>query len=217
MKYKYFLFDLDGTLTDPAEGITRSVSHALAHFGIHVEDRTKLYPFIGPPLKDSFREFYGFSESQIPEAEEKYREYFAEKGIFENKIYPGIKELLASLKENGARILLATSKPDAFAERILEHFHIKEFFDFIGGATMDGTRSEKKDVVRYTLASGGINDPSETVMIGDRRHDIEGAQANGLDSIGVLWGYGNEEEFQKAGATYIVQDIKGLFSLLSED
>lgn len=217
MKYKYFLFDLDGTLTDPAEGITCSVSHALAHFGIHIEDRTELYPFIGPPLKDSFREFYDFSDVQILEAEEKYREYFTEKGIFENKIYPGIKDLLASLKENGARILLATSKPEVFAEKILEHFHIEEFFDFIGGATMDGTRSEKKDVVRYTLASGGIKDPSEAVMIGDRRHDIEGALANRLDSVGVLWGYGSEEEFKKAGATYIVQDIKELFSLLSKD
>lgn len=216
MKYKYLLFDLDGTLTDPAEGITRAVSHALSHFGIHIEDRTTLYPFIGPPLKDSFRDFYGFSDAQIPIAEDKYREYFAEKGIFENKIYPGIKELLAGLKENGARILLATSKPDVFAERILEYFHIREFFDFVGGATMDGTRSAKKDVVRYTLASGGIKDPTEAVMIGDRRHDIEGARANGLDSVGVLWGYGDEEEFQKAGATYVAQNIKGLFSLLSE-
>ena len=217
MKYKYLLFDLDGTLTDPAEGITRAVSHALSHFGIHIEDRTTLYPFIGPPLKDSFRDFYGFSDTQIPVAEDKYREYFSEKGIFENKIYPGIRELLASLKENGAKILLATSKPEVFAERILEHFHIREFFDFVGGATMDGTRSEKKDVVRYVLDSAGIEKPTEAVMIGDRRHDIEGARANGLDSIGVLWGYGNLNEFQKAGATYTVQNIEALSLLLSGD
>ena len=217
MKYKYLLFDLDGTLTDPAEGITRAVSFALSHFGIHIEDRTTLYPFIGPPLKDSFRDFYGFSDAQIPAAEDKYREYFSEKGIFENKIYPGIGELLASLKESGAQILLATSKPEVFAERILEHFHIREFFNFVGGATMDGIRSEKKDVVRYVLDSGGIEKPTEAVMIGDRRHDIEGAQANGLDSIGVLWGYGNRGEFQKAGASYTVQNIEELSLLLSGD
>ncbi len=217
MKYKYLLFDLDGTLTDPAEGITRAVSHALSHFGIHIEDRTTLYPFIGPPLKDSFRDFYGFSDTQILIAEDKYREYFSEKGIFENKIYPGIRELLASLEENEAQILLATSKPEVFAERILEHFHIREFFDFVGGATMDGTRSGKKDVVRYVLDSADIEKPSEAVMIGDRRHDIEGAQANSLDSIGVLWGYGNKEEFQKAAATYTVQNIEELSLLLSGD
>lgn len=217
MKYKYLLFDLDGTLTDPAEGITQAVSYALSYFGIHIEDRATLYPFIGPPLKDSFRDFYGFSDTQILIAEDKYREYFSEKGIFENKIYPGIRKLLASLEENEAQILLATSKPEVFAERILEHFHIREFFDFVGGATMDGTRSEKKDVVRYVLDSAGIEKPTEAVMIGDRRHDIEGARANGLDSIGVLWGYGNLNEFQKAGATYTVQNIEALSLLLSGD
>ncbi len=212
-RYAYCLFDLDGTLTDPGEGITRSVAYALSFFGIEVKDRTTLYPFIGPPLVDSFSTFYGFSPEQARQAVERYREYFSRQGIFENELYPGIKELLEDLKRHGVRILLASSKPELYARKILEHFQLLPFFDFVAAATMDDTRSKKTDVVRYALESCGIS-PDRAVMIGDRHHDIEGAKDNALESIGVLWGYGSREELSAAGATLLAESVPQLASLL---
>lgn len=212
-RYAYCLFDLDGTLTDPGEGITRSVAYALSFFGIEVKDRTTLYPFIGPPLVDSFSTFYGFSPEQARQAVERYREYFSRQGIFENELYPGIKELLEDLKKHGVRILLASSKPEVYARKILEHFQLLPFFDFVAAATMDDTRSKKTDVVRYALESCGIS-PDRAVMIGDRHHDIEGAKDNTLESIGVLWGYGSREELSAAGATLLAESVPQLASLL---
>lgn len=212
-RYAYCLFDLDGTLTDPGEGITRSVAYALSFFGIEVKDRTALYPFIGPPLVDSFSTFYGFSPEQARQAVERYREYFSRQGIFENELYPGIKELLGNLKRHGVRILLASSKPEVYARKILEHFQLLPFFDFVAAATMDDTRSKKTDVVRYALESCGIS-PDRAVMIGDRHHDIEGAKDNTLESIGVLWGYGSREELSAAGATLLAESVPQLASLL---
>lgn len=212
-RYAYCLFDLDGTLTDPGEGITRSVAYALSFFGIEVKDRTTLYPFIGPPLVDSFSTFYGFSPEQARQAVERYREYFSRQGIFENELYPGIKELLEDLKRHGVRILLASSKPELYARKILEHFQLLPFFDFVAAATMDDTRSKKTDVVRYALVSCGIS-PDRAVMIGDRHHDIEGAKDNALESIGVLWGYGSREELSAAGATLLAESVPQLASLL---
>lgn len=212
-RYAYCLFDLDGTLTDPGEGITRSVAYALSFFGIEVKDRTTLYPFIGPPLVDSFSTFYGFSPEQARQAVERYREYFSRQGIFENELYPGIKELLEDLKRHGVRILLASSKPELYARKILEHFQLLPFFDFVAAATMDDTRSKKTDVVRYALESCGIS-PDRAVMIGDRHHDIEGAKDNTLESIGVLWGYGSREELSAAGATLLAESVPQLVSLL---
>ena len=212
-RYAYCLFDLDGTLTDPGEGITRSVAYALSFFGIEVKDRTALYPFIGPPLVDSFSTFYGFSPEQARQAVERYREYFSRQGIFENELYPGIKELLENLKRHGVRILLASSKPEVYARKILEHFQLLPFFDFVAAATMDDTRSKKTDVVRYALESCGIS-PDRAVMIGDRHHDIEGAKDNALESIGVLWGYGRREELSAAGATRLAESVPQLASLL---
>ena len=212
-RYAYCLFDLDGTLTDPGEGITRSVAYALSFFGIEVKDRTALYPFIGPPLVDSFSTFYGFSPEQARQAVERYREYFSRQGIFENELYPGIKERLEDLKRHGVRILLASSKPELYARKILEHFQLLPFFDFVAAATMDDTRSKKTDVVRYALESCGIS-PDRAVMIGDRHHDIEGAKDNALESIGVLWGYGSREELSAAGATLLAESVPQLASLL---
>ncbi len=212
-RYAYCLFDLDGTLTDPGEGITRSVAYALSFFGIEVKDRTTLYPFIGPPLVDSFSTFYGFSPEQARQAVERYREYFSRQGIFENELYPGIKELLEDLKRHGVRILLASSKPELYARKILEHFQLLPFFDFVAAATMDDTRSKKTDVVRYALESCGIS-PDRAVMIGDRHYDIEGAKDNALESIGVLWGYGSREELSAAGATLLAESVPQLASLL---
>lgn len=211
--YHTILFDLDGTLTDPGEGITNSVAYALEKWNIYVENRTELYPFIGPPLKDSFMDFYSFSEEQAEQAVACYREYFQDRGIFENVVYEGVEEMLKTLKASGRKVILATSKPEEFAVRILEHFHLAAYFDFIGGASMDGTRVKKADVISYALKESKVTDLSGAVMIGDRKHDILGAAQAGLDSIGVLYGYGDEAELREAGALYLaerVEDIAGL-------
>ena len=203
MRYDTVLFDLDGTLTDPGEGITNSVAYALRQFGIENTDRTQLYKFIGPPLKESFMKFYGFSAQQAEEAVGQYRVYFAPKGMLENKVYPGVPQMLAAIRASGRRLLVATSKPEEFAVKILEHFGLLEYFDVAAGATMDGTRVAKGDVIAYALARGGVTDRSRAVMVGDRLHDVQGAKAQGLDCIGVLYGYGDEAELTAAGAAYL--------------
>lgn len=212
--YQNILFDLDGTLTDPGIGITNSAMYALEKWNIKVAERSELYKFIGPPLRDSFMNFYGFSEEQAKEAIVYYREYFKDKGIFENEVYPGIVELLQQLKASGKKIVLATSKPEEFAIRILKHFDLFDYFDFVGGAYMDGVRNKKGEVIQYALESAGITDLSTTVMIGDREHDIIGAKENGLDSIGVLFGYGSRDELTEAGATYIAETVGDILKFL---
>lgn len=216
MKYQYLLFDLDGTLTDPGEGITNSVAYALEKFGISVKERTELYPFIGPPLLDSFMGFYSLSKEEAERAIEYYREYFRDRGIFENVPYEGIHSVLRQLKESGAYLFIATSKPEPFARRIAEHFDLAPYFDYIAGASFDEKRSEKWDVIQYALETCHIRDKAHTVMIGDRKHDVIGAQKTGLDSIGVLWGYGDRKELSDAGATTIVQTPSDLLALLSQ-
>lgn len=203
--YDYVLFDLDGTLTDPGLGITNSVMYALRKFGIEVGDRTTLYKFIGPPLRESFETYYGFSKEKSELATRYYREYFGVTGLYENEVYDGIPELLRALKEQGKSLILATSKPEAFAVEILRHFELYGYFDFIAGATMDNTRNEKADVIAYALKSCRIPDLSSAVMIGDREYDILGAKRTGLDSIGVLYGYGGCEELKNAGAAYLAE------------
>ncbi len=213
MRYKYCLFDLDGTLTDPAIGITNSVMHALEKYDIHVEDRSELYPFIGPPLDYSFKTFYGFSEEQAVQAIKYYREYFSVMGLFENKVYDGIPEMLGELKEKGVKIALATSKPYEFSIKILKHFDLYKYFDFFGAATMDGRISKKEDVISTLLNEMGVQNKDEILMVGDRHHDIDGAKANGLKSAGVLWGYGSAEELEQAGADYVLASSSELLSL----
>lgn len=213
-RYRYLFFDLDGTVTDPMQGITRSVDYALNHFGIVVNDLRELCPFIGPPLKDSFMEFYQFTEKQAEEAVEKYRERYTETGLYENEAYPEIADFLEKARRQGYKLMMATSKPDVLAKRILEHFHLDNYFLFVGGSGMDGSRYTKADVIEYVLNENGITDLSEVVMIGDRKHDIIGAKTVGIDSIGVLYGYGDREELTAAGADYIVEDIGGLGRLL---
>ena len=214
MKYRYCLFDLDGTLTDPGVGITNSVMHALEKYGIHVSDRTELYPFIGPPLADSFKKYFNFTDEQALRAIDYYREYFREDGIFENTVYKGIPEMLETLRSRNVVIALSTSKPYEFSVRILEHFDLYQYFDYIGAATMDGSISRKADVIAHLLDEIGEVDRSAVLMVGDRENDIEGAAANGLDSAGVLWGYGSREELETAGADHLAQvpeDILALF------
>lgn len=212
--YQYILFDLDGTLTDPGVGITNSVAYALKKYNIIVEDKTELYKFIGPPLQESFQKFYGFSEDQSLEAVEYYREYFKVTGIYENEVYSGIEEMLLSLKKAGKYILLATSKPEEFAKRILEHFRLDKYFDYVAGATMDGTRSRKGEIIQYAIDHYPIEKLSEAVMVGDREHDIIGACQTGIDSVGVLYGYGDYEELSKAGATFIANGVEEILKLV---
>lgn len=212
--YQYILFDLDGTLTDPGVGITNSVAYALKKFNINVKDKTELYKFIAPPLLDSFVKYYGFSEDQSKNAIDYFREYFRAQGIFENEVYEGIEDMLTSLKSKGKKIILATSKPDGFANEILKHFQLDKYFDFVAGATMDETRTKKGDVIKYALESCGINDMSTVIMIGDREHDIIGAKECGIDSIGVLFGYGSYDELHNAGATYIAETVEDIVNFI---
>lgn len=213
-KYDWILFDLDGTLTEPAEGITNSVVYALKKFGIEPPERSQLYKFIGPPLLRSFETFYGFSRKNAELAVNYYREYFAKKGIFENKVIDGALELLARLKKEGFKLALATSKPQPFAEKILQKYNMYCFFDYICGATLEETRTEKSDIIGYVLKNAGIGQKSRAVMIGDREHDILGAAANGIDSIGVLFGYGSREELESAKATYIAETVQDVIKIL---
>lgn len=213
-QYKHLLFDLDGTITDSEDGITRCVEYALNHFGIHVNDLRELSKFIGPPLLDSFKEFYNFTEEQAVVATKKYRERYEKKGIFENKLYPSIKELLADAQQNKKIVILATSKPEIFAKHILDYFQLSRYFSFIAGSGLDGSLHTKTDVINYVLQSYNITNLSSVVMIGDRKHDIIGAKNVGIDSIGVLYGFGDHKELSEAGADYIVEDIPALRKLL---
>lgn len=203
--YETALFDLDGTLIDSGLGITNSVAYSLKKFGIKVSDKTILYPFIGPPLHESYEKFYGFSKEKAKTAVEYYREYYRETGIFENQIYEGIEELLKKLHGRGKSLIVATSKPQLFAERILKHLNLAKYFTCITGANMDGTMTKKAEVISCALKTAGVSDFSSAVMIGDRKHDILGAKEVGIDSIGVLFGYGDYEELKNAGADYIVK------------
>ena len=215
MNKTHILFDLDGTLTDPGMGITNSVMHALTHFGITVTDRSDLYRFIGPPLMDSFMEYYGLTEEQAVEAVRVYREYFADKGWAENTVYSGIEALLADLVAAGKMLLVATSKPQIFAERILVHFGLDKYFTHICGVALQAPRGySKADVIRDALNRAGVTDYSTAVMVGDRHHDIDGAKAVGLESVGVLYGYGDRAEHEKAGAEAIAEDVAELRRIL---
>lgn len=210
---KYVLFDLDGTITDSSDGIINSVRYALKKFGIDKQDTSKLYKFIGPPLIDAFMKYYAFSKANAQKAVEYYREYYTEKGIFENRLYDGIKELLSELQESGKKVILATSKPKKFANQILEYFKINKYFYFVGGATMDEKRSQKEDVLKYILKECDIG-PKDAVMIGDRSFDIIGAHAFEIEAIGVLFGFGSEEELKNANADCIVSDTNELKRIL---
>ncbi|MBE6773976.1 MAG: HAD family hydrolase [Ruminococcaceae bacterium] len=211
--YDVILFDLDGTLTDPGLGITNSVAYALERYGIEVENRESLYPFIGPPLADSFMNFYGFDSEKAMDAITVYREYFRNKGIFENEVYEGVRELLENIKASGRKTVLATSKPEEFAVRILEHFDLAKYFDVVAGASMDEKRNKKGDVIKYAMEKGAFRSEN-AVMIGDREHDIFGARENGLDSIGVLYGYGSRQELENAGADYIAESVQDILRYL---
>lgn len=214
MSYKYILFDLDGTLSDSAPGITRSVAYALEKFGIN-EKAENLGYFVGPPLIDAFRERYGMTLEESETAIKHFRERFQTKGIFENSPYDGVQELLKCLYKAGKKLILATSKPEKFAREILERYDFAKYFSFIGGACMDErTRMHKDEVIAYCLAECGITDISECIMVGDRSHDVIGAKVLGIPTVGVLYGYGTKGELTDAGAVAVFEKTEALCEFL---
>ncbi len=212
--FQHILFDLDGTLTDPFEGITNSVVHALSRYNVKVDDKNELRSFIGPPLVESFMKYFSFTEDEAKKAVEYYREHFGVKGLFENEVYDGIPQLLKALKDSGKTVIMATSKPEIYARRIAEHFDIAKYFDYMAGSELNGQRIAKTEVIEYALASLGITDREKCIMIGDRLHDIIGAKKSNMRSIGVLWGYGSREELSEAGADYICETASDLVEIL---
>lgn len=214
-KYQLILFDLDGTLTDPKVGITRAVQHALARFDIAVTDLDSLKPFIGPPLHHSFARYYGFDRVQAREAVAFYREYFTDTGIYENTVYPGIPQLLDRLSAAERRLIVATSKPTIYAQRIVDHFQMSPYFTRVVGSNLDLTRTGKAEIIADILTLYPDVAREAIVMIGDREHDIIGARAHHLDAIGVTYGYGSLAELQAAGAIAIAGSVAELASLLT--
>ena len=214
LHFDNLFFDLAGPLTDPAEGITNSLAYALDYLKIEYPSKEALTRHIGPPLKYTFTVDYGLDDETADLALKKYREHFTEIGIFENRLFGGIKELLSDLKKNSKKIYLATTKPRPFAERILEHFDIIEYFDVVSGSEFNGERSEKNEVIEHICKLAGITDRSTCVMIGDRKYDIEGAHQCGMPCIAVSFGYGNLQEFEKANADYIIGSVEELHNLL---
>lgn len=212
---KRILFDLDGTLTDPFLGITRSVAYSLKSFGIEVDDLETLKPFIGPPLDVSFREYYHMDEAQSWKAVEKYREYFSKKGLFENKVYEGMEDFLQSLLNMDMKLYVCTSKPEVFAKEILDHFSLTPYFTGIYGATLDGSLKNKGDVIAHCIKQEQLN-IQDCMMVGDRQHDIVGAHQNQIPCIGVLYGYGSSEEFQEYHCDYIAKDLIELKKIIEE-
>lgn len=211
---KNILFDFDGTLMDTSRGVFNSFDHVCDSFGIERKGAAFYSRLIGPPLMDSFTNAFGFSEEDAKKAMLYYREYYTPKGIFEVEVYEGLPELLQKLKSAGKKLFVATSKPEVFARQLLEHFSLLDYFDFAGGSDLEETRVAKSDVIEYVLAQGGIKDKNDCLMIGDRKFDVEGAKACGLKTLGILWGFGSEEELLSSGAVALAKNPSQLGELL---
>ena len=216
--YQYLLFDLDGTLTNPKEGITKCVQYALRDQGIEEPDLDKLEPFIGPPLLDSFQEFYGFTSEQAKRALKKYRERFQDIGIFENQVFEGIPDMLSALQSQGRKLAVASSKPEEFVLRKLEKFKLRQYFCEVVGATMDERRTAKADVIQEAFRRLGITEDkkAQVLMVGDRKHDVEGAKACGIDCLGVYVGFAVQGELEQAGAAYIAHTVEEMGEFLKK-
>ena len=215
--YTTFLFDLDGTLTDPKEGIINAVLYVLEKMGIEEVNISELDSFIGPPIQQSFADRYNMNEIEVERAVFYFREYLKQSGLLENKVYDGITALLQELKDAGNRLFVATSKPTVFAKQVIEHFQLTSFFEEIVGSNLDGTRIKKEEIIAHILQTNEELQKEEMVMIGDRKHDVIGANSNGIASIGVLYGYGSENELSDAGAIHIVKDVEELQSFCIEN
>ena len=211
-KYEHILFDLDGTLTDSGPGIMNGFEYSLGKMGVEVPDRGFLKQFVGPPLSESFEKKLGFSPEDAARGIAYYKEYYADKGVYENDVYPGIKELLEQLKASGKKMIVATTKAELMANVVLDHFGLREYFDLLV-ATDFVERKDKIDVLKYAIETAGV-DVKKAVMVGDRHYDITGAAHFGLDSVGVLFGYGSRQELEEAGATYIAETVDDLSKIL---
>ena len=216
MKIKNVLFDLDGTIINSEKGVTSCVVYALKKFGIEENDRAILRKFLGPPLSDSFMRYYGFTPEDAEKAVAYYRERYVPIGVHENEVYEGIQELLSSLRENGKRVYVATAKPEIYAEVILDELGLSKYFDGIYGSTLDESRNTKDKVLEYAISEIGL-DRNESVMVGDRFHDVEGAEKNGLPCVGVLYGFGDKEELINAGAVAVAETPYELKKILLEE
>ena len=212
--YNYILFDLDGTLIEPKEGITKCVAYALNKFNIEVKSLDDLTVFIGPPLIDSFTAYYNMTHDEANLAVKYYRERFKVKGILECELYKNVKETLHTLKQLNKKLIIATSKPEDFTISILKRLDIYKYFDLIVGATLDGSRGEKSGVIKYALDQLKLNNLNEAIMVGDRKFDILGATKNNIHSIGVSYGYAIESELVDSSPTFIVDDIKEIISIV---
>lgn len=208
------LFDLDGTLIDPFNGITKSVQYALHSFGIEEDNLQNLKKFIGPPLSDSFREYYGFSKEKALLAVEKYRELFSTQGLFDCTLYPNVVSTLQTLYSSKITLLLATSKPTVFAQKILDHFSLSHYFSFVAGAELNGIRGKKDEVIAYALAHNNEANPLNCLMVGDRKYDILGAKTHGIPSIGVTYGYAEKNELEEAKPDYYINEFSQLLTLI---
>ena len=211
-KYDYILFDLDGTLTDSGPGIMNGFEYALGKMGIEIPDRSSLRKFVGPPLGDSFEKTLGFSPEDAAKGIAFYREYYADKGVYENDVYPGVFELLDKLKASGKKMIVATTKAELMANVVMDHFGLRKYFDLMV-ASNNTDRKNKIDVLKYAIENGGV-DVEKAVMIGDRFYDVTGASHFGIDSVGVLYGYGSRQELEDAGATYIAETVENLSEIL---
>ena len=215
-EYKIVAFDLDGTLTDPVRGLTSAFRYAFRKMGIDYKDEAVLKTFIGPPIRELWQQMYGISREEAERCVDYFREYYSVYGWWDNEIYDGIYELLSELKASGKKIILATSKPDVHSSKILDKFDLSKFFDFKLGASFDGSREKKRDVLKYALDSIGVSDGElcECVLVGDTAYDAVGAREIGIDCIGVLWGYGSEADLTENGAKYTVKTVAELRRLL---
>lgn len=211
-KYKCLFFDLDGTLTDSSEGIINSIIYALEKMNVDIKDKAILKKFVGPPLMDSYKKYYGFNQEEAELGLKLFREYFSVKGIFENRLFDGIYDLLEQLYNAGVELVLATSKPDVYAEQILEHFGIKKFFTHVSACPMEEADTTKLDIIKGALKMTSVKNKEEILMIGDTFLDVNGAKECGLDSIGVLYGTDGPEELKVA--TYIAKDVEELKNIL---
>lgn len=209
MHYQNVLFDLDGTLTDPREGITRSIQYGLSKIGIDEPDVRTLEHFIGPPLLQAFMATYGFDEAKAWEAMGYYRERFAVTGLYENHVFEGVTPLLEELVSQGRQLFIATSKPQVYAREIARHFDFAKHFKVIYGSELDGTRTNKVELIAHLMAEEGL-DPAQTLMIGDRKHDLIGASHNGLDAAAVGYGFGSFEELSAHAPTYHFETLAQL-------
>lgn len=216
-KLKAVIFDFDGTIVDSGEGIRRSIQYALEKNGVPVGEKGKLNYFIGPPLHVSFEDMYGINGKQCEELIEAYRDRYARLGVYEAELYEGIVELVNTLRENGVKVGIASSKPTCFIHQVMEHFKISELFDTVVGTNFNKHKADKTELVNTALKNLGITDKKASIMVGDRLYDVNGAKGAGILSVGVLYGYGSETELKDAGADFLAHNVTGLYKILNNN